>query len=280
MFEVNERSVDTSWLVRFRDAREPVARLVCFPFGGGSAAYFARWAWRLDETVDLVAIQYPGRCSRISEPAFTDFDGLVEEATSAIAPLLYSTSVIFFGHSFGALVAFEVAHRLCQRGLPMPAQIFVSAHLAPAMGRKGDYPLSDEGLRDLIVRLGGMTEQAIASEDLMAPILPGLRADLSVLGTWQYKQRIPLPTPITALGGTDDPECPVEQLDAWEQETTGGFARHSFVGGHFYLNDHDDTVLSAVLNSVGLELPRSRPRRIVPAFPHGELRQVSGGTRP
>ncbi|MCF3639297.1 thioesterase domain-containing protein, partial [Rhizobium sp. TRM95111] len=60
---MNDASRHGEWLVRFTSPAGCAVHLVCFPFGGGSAAYFARWAWRLDGLVDVIAIQYPGRCS-------------------------------------------------------------------------------------------------------------------------------------------------------------------------------------------------------------------------
>ncbi|SFU22097.1 Surfactin synthase thioesterase subunit [Mesorhizobium sp. YR577] len=280
MSELSERFVDSPWLVRFRNVVEPEARIVCFPFGGGSAAYFARWAWRAGDTVDLVAVQYPGRCSRASEPALVDFSVLVDSAARAIVPLLDHGKVVFFGHSFGALVAFEVAHLLSERGLNPPQHLFVSARGAPGDDQgNACSELGEEDLRALVRRLDGMSEEAMADERLMASVIPALRADLMALGTWHYKLRPPLAMPVTAMGGSEDRDCRVECLDVWKKETSSKFTRRVFSGGHFYLNRHSDAVLGMLLDTAGLELPRPRPRRVVPAFTPEKLRQASGGAR-
>jgi surfactin synthase thioesterase subunit len=280
MFEAGKWSVGTPWLVRFRDAAQPAARLICFPFGGGSAAYFARWARRIGNDVDLVAVQYPGRCSRASEPGFENFELLVDAAVDAIAPLLDDGKVIFFGHSFGALVAFEAAHRLCERGLSLPDHLFVSACEGPSVtGVKGGL-FDDEELKDLIRRLGGLTEEAMADESVLSAVIPGFRVDLAALGTWLYRHRTPLPISIAAMGGTEDPVCSIDNLAAWRQETSDRFACHLFSGGHFYLNDHGDAVLCMIMNAVGLELPDTVVRQ-GNSIPHmRKAIQPADGARP
>lgn len=281
MSELSERFADSPWLVRFRDVVEPEACIICFPFGGGSAAYFARWAWRMSDAADLIAVQYPGRCSRASEPALVDFSLLAEGAARAIAPLLDHGNVVFFGHSFGALVAYEVAHLLSERGVNPPRHLFVSARGAPGDDRvNADSELGDDELHALVRRLDGMSEEAMADERLMASIIPALRTDLLALGTWHYKPRPRLAMPVTAIGGSEDRDCPIEWLDDWKKETSGKFTRRVFSGGHFYLNRHNDAVLGMLLDAAGLELPRPRPRRVVPAFTREKLRQASGGARP
>ncbi|CAO3437804.1 thioesterase II family protein [Azospirillum doebereinerae] len=252
---------DSPWLVRFNRRARPALRLFVFPFAGGSAMYFHRWARLVPDAVDLVGVQYPGRCSRLSEPGLTEFAALVEGARHAVEPLLPDADrTAFFGHSLGALVAFELTRSLRAQAARQPDHLFLSARGAPGSPATGSVPdtLFDADLIEFLKRLGGTPDAMLADAGVMAMILPGLRADLEALATWRPPVDDPLALPVTTLAGIDDHAFPPDTMSGWARQTTGPFADHLFPGGHFYLTDHNEAALDAVLGAFGLS--RSDPR--------------------
>lgn len=243
--------LETPWLVRFTGRPTAPIRLICFPHAGGSAMTYYGWARRLPEAMDLVGVQYPGRCSRLQEPGLTDMDALIRGARTAVAQVSDAGRVAYFGHSLGAVVAFEVARALSRDGGRQPDHLFVSARPAPtAPANPLPAPLTDDRLRDFLRHLGGMPEEALGNAAVMAQVLPGLRNDLTALGGWRYEPAARLDIPVTALGGTADPEVPPATLAPWAAETTAAFDARTFAGGHFYLTDQSDAVLDVVLDAL------------------------------
>ena len=102
----------------------------CFPHAGGAASVFRGWPQYTGGELEIYAAQLPGRATRQSEPPITDFDALTDAAVRDILPLL-GRPFVLFGHSMGALVAFEAAHRLRELNLEPPVHLFVSGEPAP-----------------------------------------------------------------------------------------------------------------------------------------------------
>src|SRR3546814_4467064 len=95
------------WFVRARPRPAAELRLFCFPHAGGAASSYFAWAGAL-EAVDVLAVQPPGREGRLAEPLIADMTTLLDRLVAAIEPQL-DRPFVFFGHSMGALVAFETA---------------------------------------------------------------------------------------------------------------------------------------------------------------------------
>ncbi|MER6916885.1 alpha/beta fold hydrolase [Streptomyces sp. NPDC000594] len=219
-------------------ARRPAARrrLICFPHAGAGAGAYAEWAALLPPEIELAAVQLPGRQNRIAEDPLTDARPLIRLLSQALRPVLdgpYS----FFGHSGGAVLAYEVARALAARGAAGPEHLFLSA--LPAPGTEGRVrqlrDLTDEELTAEVVRLGGIEPEIAEDEDIMDSLLPTLRADFEM---WENHRVAPGPRlscPVTVVCGTDDPRAPLDTLDGWRDHTDGEFRTRFFPGGHFYL---------------------------------------------
>ncbi|MCT7357367.1 thioesterase domain-containing protein [Streptomyces sp. 15-116A] len=210
-------------------------RLICFPHAGAGAGAYAEWAGLLPPEIELAAVQLPGRQNRIAEDPVTEVGPLVRVLTQALRPVL-DGSFSFFGHSGGAVLAFELARALQDRGGPRPRHLFLSAQPAPGSGGRVRvlHDLTDEELTAEVVRLGGIEPEIAEDEDVMASLLPTLRADFDL---WEHHRIVPGPrlrSPITVFGGTDDPRAPLDTLDGWREQTDGAFTSRFFPGGHFY----------------------------------------------
>lgn len=152
-----------------------------------------------------------------------------------------------FGHSMGAIVAFELARRLRDLGLPPPAHLYASGARAPHLPRAPAlHHLPHEAFVAGVVALGGLPAEIAAEPDLMEMLLPSLRADFTAIDTWSYSPAPPLGHPITALGGTDDPRVSPDHLAGWADHTTGAFRTRVFPGGHFYLDGHRAAVVDSL----------------------------------
>lgn len=226
------------WLRRLRPVEQAECRLICLPHAGGGPTLFSRWPAALPPTIEIFAVQLPGRGSRLREAPYKRVEPLVQALMPVLRCELTDMPFAFFGHSLGALLAYELVHALQGMGL-QPGVLFASACHAPQQ-----LPL-DEKLHDLprsellaaLQRFDGIPRQLLAEAELLDMILPALRADLAVYETYVYRQRPRLSVPIIACGGRNDARVTPAQLEAWREQTKGHFERHLFAGNHFYLND-------------------------------------------
>jgi medium-chain acyl-[acyl-carrier-protein] hydrolase len=239
------------WILPLRS--NPRGRsLFCFPYAGGSAAVFRTWAAGLPQ-VDVRPVQLPGRGGRLRETPFTRIRELAAAACDGLLPHL-GEPFAFFGHSFGGLVAFEVARELRRRGGPEPFHMFVSARRGP---RSPDpavplHRLPDARFLEEVQGRYGAIPQAILQEpELLALLLPTLRADLEAVETYAYVAEPPLRVPISAFGAVHDPWATRDDLAAWQHETDEAFSLTRFPGGHFYLEESEASLLAEIRARLG-----------------------------
>lgn len=211
-------------------------RVFCFPPAGGGVSTFRGWAESLPTAVSICPARLPGRESRSSEPAIDRMTPLVQAVADAIRPLS-GEPFAFFGHSMGAVIAFEVARHLRGRHRPMPAALFVAGARAPQF-RLGHVPPPEPPeaeLLDQLRRLEGIPGEVLDNPELMRVLLPALRADARLYRHYVYAEESPLDCPIRAYGGSGDPNVTREHLEAWGQQTAASFALHMLPGGHFFI---------------------------------------------
>ncbi|MGA5082649.1 thioesterase II family protein [Streptomyces griseoincarnatus] len=242
--------MNSTWFRRFTRAAGHGPRLVCFPHAGGSATAYSQLARTLPADFDVVAVQYPGRQDRFNEAPLTTLDGLVEAVAGVLAPELAADPgrpYALFGHSMGALVAFETARLLREEGLPGPQRLFLSGRGAPDLRESAHYLLYDDA--DVLAevrRLGGTDQTMLDNPDLLELVLPALRADYRALAAYRWRAGEPLAAPVTALVGDSDPMVTVRDARTWREHTRGDFALKVFSGGHFYLADHLHRIAAVV----------------------------------
>ncbi|GGW53280.1 thioesterase [Streptomyces lucensis JCM 4490] len=207
-------------------------RLFVFPHAGAGAGAY-RLAEHVPDTVEVCTVQLPGREDRFGEDALTSTDAVV----TALAPLIAGRTELpyaFFGHSMGALVAFEVARGLRDRGAALPGRLFLSAMRAPGVpDREPLHHLPDDAL---LARLAA-DELAGLDPELQELLLPLMRADLTLCETYAHRAAAPLPCPFTVLHGTEDDTVGEADLAGWREHTAAGCDTHRFPGGHLYVRD-------------------------------------------
>ena len=224
-------NVDLHCLRGFGSRRDTAdLRIYAFHHAGGSASGYL-WRKFFPEEIEVCAIQLPGRESRFLQAPITRMAAVVDE----LSPILASTMDLpfaFFGHSMGALIAFNVTRRLRASGAPLPRHLFVSAHRAPHLPRRGlIHALPD---KEFLERLGDSRLAALDAE-LREIFLPIVRADITVCETYRHEPAPALPVPITAFGGHEDHMVDEAELRGWAEHTASAFDLQMYPGGHFYL---------------------------------------------
>lgn len=239
------------WAISFQPAHGAAARLFCFPYAGGNAMVYRAWAKALPPNLDLVAVQLPGRGGRIKEPPYTELAALVEAAVVALAPY-FDKPFIFFGHSMGAIIAFEMARRLrAELGLE-PLHLLVSGRRAPHLPATTPltYALPDPEFIECLRQLNGTPEEILAHPEMMRLMIPLLRADFQLIQTYAYVAGKPLGCPISAYSGMRDLEVNREQLAAWSEHTTANFLCRVLPGDHFFLHTEQARLLSLISQEI------------------------------
>ena len=237
------KTVPVPWFPPIQESAQAKLRLFCFPYAGGGASVFRAWAGRLPPGVSVCPVRLPGRETRLSERPFDSMDELVATLRKVIDPYL-DKPFAFFGHSLGAVIAFELA-----RLLAAPCTcLFVSAARAPQLRR--DHvpppPPSDDELIAELRRLDGIPRELLDNRELMQLALPALRADTALYRNYVYREGPPLQCPIRAYGGLDDERITRWHLETWAEQTTQSFHVEMFPGGHFFLQTHQAEFLRAL----------------------------------
>lgn len=238
---------DDLWCRRFRPARDAPVRLVCLPHAGGSASYFLPLAIALSPAVDVVAVQYPGRQDRRSEPPVTDMAVLADQVYDVLRREP-ERPLALFGHSMGAVLGFEVAQRLEAEGRG-PFRLFASGRRAPSCERTETFHrLSDDGILAEVRRQNGTASSLLLDDELMRAALPALRADYRATETYRCAPGAMVKCPVTVLTGADDTKTTPEEAEAWAAHTSGACDLREFPGGHFFPTGRFDEI-AALLNA-------------------------------
>lgn len=239
--------LSSRWLRRCGGSTEPALRLICLPNAGAGASMFNRWALPDDLRAEVWAVQPPGRENRQRETPLRRVDALVDALTDGLLPLLDRPYAVF-GHSMGALVAFELCRALRRRGAPLPVRLMVSAHRAPDL--PGWRPKASTLPRpEFLARLTEMAGPSTVGQldpDLLDFLSPMMRADFELCETYSHVAGDPLPVPFTCFAAVDDPEVRVDEMLAWRRHTTGPCQVYPFTGGHLFVRDRADEVLGCI----------------------------------
>jgi medium-chain acyl-[acyl-carrier-protein] hydrolase len=235
------------WIAK--TGRQPGARvrLFCFPYAGASSAVFRTWPSRFSGDVDAVLVELPGRGSRMREQCFTDLGDLVEATYHGICHA-FDRPFAFFGHSMGALLAFELTRLLRRRGEMLPIQLFLSGHAGPRVPRDDSprHGLPREEFIAELRRMNGTPAEVLENPELMDILLPLLRADFSVSETYKYTSEPPLSTPMTVFGGLHDKHISSQEFRMWSEECEGPFALRMIPGDHFFLHSQEAALVEEI----------------------------------
>lgn len=242
------------WFRRYGTRTEPDLRLVCFPHAGGTPTAFRGWPTHLPKEIEVLATCYPGRQDRVGEPFSSTIEALADEITAELAGYL-DKPLALFGHSMGAVVAHEVSLRLHTLYDVRPVRLFVSGCEAPHRRELTDlYTVDDSEFLAEIKRLGNSSLDAITDPDLLALVLPSIRADYQLIETYRPSSAAKTRSPLVAYVGDSDPDCEVDAVRAWSETTAADFELRVFPGDHFYLEPHERELLAHISGHLGHDL--------------------------
>lgn len=209
-------------------------RLYCVPHAGGGASAFRPWIGAVPG-VAVCPLQPPAREARFRDEPIRTMDKLAGEIADVMLDSADGPYAVY-GHSLGALTAFEAVREIRRRGGQAPVHLFVSGCTAPQVRDSllpNVHDASDEEVVALLRRLGGTPESLLDDPALLGLILPAIRADLEVKETYRYTSEAPLDLPLTVLDADDDPRAGAAGTAAWREQAAGEFALHTVGQGHF-----------------------------------------------
>jgi surfactin synthase thioesterase subunit len=146
---------------------------------------------------------------------------------------------MFFGHSFGALLAYRLACVRAAEGSRLPRAVFLSSFAPPHLPSPVPVVdhLDDRQLAALLSDLGGMPPELARWPALRDRAVAAARIDLRLCMTDEEAEAPALSCPIHAIGGSDDPLVSEDDLAEWRSRTSAEFSVQILRGGHFYLSD-------------------------------------------
>ncbi|MFV8755933.1 thioesterase II family protein [Nannocystaceae bacterium ST9] len=250
-------SARVGWIgeARIGEARigEDQLPLLCFPHAGGGGVEYRHWARSLPGRVAVWPVALPGREARLGEPAIRRVGVLIDAMVEALADHL-DRPYALFGHSMGAVLAFEFARGMRRIGAREPVLLAVSGRRAPTLAESGErvvlHDRPDEDLLDHLRRLAGTPTEVLAEPALQRLILPTLRADFEMLETWAYVPELPLDCPIHAFAGREDPVAPTREVARWRELTLAEFELCELPGDHFFLRPQAAALLARLADAL------------------------------
>jgi len=219
-------------------------RLFCFPYAGGNTSIYLPFKDKMRDEIELVAVQLPGRAERMFEEAYTDMDMLIEVLYQQILPIL-DRPFAFCGYSMGGVIAYALTRKLEIFSQLRPRYLLMAATKPTQFliqGRK--HMLSDEALIEMLREHKASPEAVLNSKELMAMILPTIRADYELIETYQAPEDIRLETPLILFNSEED--MPKETIMQWQRFFNHEAKYVPFEGGHFFIHSHTDKMAEVI----------------------------------
>jgi surfactin synthase thioesterase subunit len=228
-------------------------RLFCFPHAGGHAGMYREWPRYAPSSLEVCGIELPGRGTRFSETATASLDGIVRDVAASIASLADKPFALF-GHSMGAMLAYETACALARGYRTTPSWLFVSGWHPPhvELHRPKMSDLPDQEFVEALVQLNGTPPEVVNKSELLSLLLPMLRSDVTLCENYVYEDRPALPCAITVFAGTHDPETPLDSLHGWHAYTRAAMRLCLIDGDHFFVRSAAAQVVGHIWNDLNL----------------------------
>ena len=247
--------------VPFRNEGAAVrCRLFVFPHAGGNAAFYRPLRQFMPPEIDLCPVELPGRVARLDEPPLMSMCALMEELHHALQPLM-AVPFGFFGHSVGSWMAYEAARQLRSPDRRTAIHLFVSGRRSPDLASAAPSPpcpRSDHELLAILARFGGTPAAIMQHPELLAALLPALRADLVLADGYAVDEGHHIDCPITAFGGADDASHS-GGIQSWKDLTRVKFRTRIFPGGHFYISTTAEALARELVQDLHASLSMSAP---------------------
>lgn len=241
-----------SWLPVINQCESPIARLICIPYSGGDIHAYRPWGALMPRGIELRAVQLPGRGQRLNEAQPTDLAGVAASVAAAIEQL-DPLPLVLFGHSMGAALCYETVRRL-EKGTKLEhlKHVFFSGGTSPGHhARKPvvEHDLSDDDIRERLLRYQGTPQELLDNKDLFDLFLPILRGDFRMMAGYRPVETPVIHAPVTVFAGIDE-QITMKQLDEWTAYASGYFSKFRFEGGHFFIHSARPRVIKRIFQEV------------------------------
>lgn len=222
-------------------------KLFCLPHAGGGASLYRPWARFFSPGVYLSAALLAGREGRFNEPCATNIEDITAPLVSDILLQKITVPIVIFGHSMGAILAYDIAKRLESEGINVAA-LCVSGRLPPHIVYGGNmHTLNDNDFLQNLRRLGGIHDVLLEEPEIMQQFLPSMRCDYQVLESYRTAP-IQLHSPIIICDGENDSETNMAEMLRWQDLTQQPVFYQQFPGGHFYVREQGRAIATYLQN--------------------------------
>lgn len=223
-------------------------KMYCFSYAGGSAMVYAKWKGLIDDSIEIVPVELPGRGTRFAEDLCDSMEDLIEDIFAKYEDRFRAEDYLLYGHSMGSWVVYYLMNKIVHHRVRLPRQLFLSGKEAPHI--KKNKPIVHEADNEVLIQkmnaLGGTPSEFFADEGLMSVFVPILRNDYKVIETCQYKQPDkPFDCGITIFNGFQD-DLNEQDIYEWSQYTSQAFQVYQFEGGHFFINEYAKDMLNII----------------------------------
>ncbi|HKO17810.1 MAG TPA: alpha/beta fold hydrolase, partial [Acidobacteriaceae bacterium] len=261
-------ATEGKWLVSPRPTPNARARLFCFPYAGGGLVSFRAWPQLLGDAVEVVAVEPPGRGTRIGEAPIDKLEVFVARLLPEILQWLDRPSA-FFGHCLGGLTMFATLCSLPEDHARFIKHLFTCGVRPPHLlkrrrafeddvaynmmlhqnfdPRQPPYAQADEIFEDIIRQFDTpAADRMLQIERLKRILLPTIRAEFAMAYNYQHRPIKPFSLPITSFVGDADPWVSEQDSAAWRELTQGPFTNHMRKGSHFLMADDSEYILNVI----------------------------------
>lgn len=239
------------WFRNFGARPSASVRLFCFPYAGGGTSAYTPWERLAPAWIEVCPVQLPGREGRFAERPFDRLHGLLADLWPDFSTV-FDKPYALFGHSMGALIAFELARKLRRANAPDPVALLVSGALAPHRrgGRQPLHTLHDDALLERLHSFRGVPPELLQDPSFVAVLMPVIRSDFAVVDTYEYVPEPRLSIPIHAFGGVEDRDAPSGELPFWSEQTSSAFSLQTYQGGHFFIRTEAPALIKVICDRI------------------------------
>ncbi|MBS0628765.1 MAG: thioesterase [Verrucomicrobia bacterium] len=228
----------SNWLPLSKTLDSEKIHVYCLPHAGSGASCFVDWLTETDDSIQFIPIELPGRESRFNEKPYIEMGRLIEDLSHHLSTYMRPNS-IFFGHSLGGYIAFELALRFSNQNV----HLIVSGSCAPERKREKKIShLPDKEFLSEIRAYGGMPKELFGNRELIEILIQVLRSDLTLFENYHPKLDSKINGNLAAIGGMFDKLAPFEALSLWQNHTDLLFEQYVVEGGHFFHKEKPSVV--------------------------------------
>lgn len=230
-------------------------KLVCFPYAGGSASIYTKWNHFIDCSIDIIPFELPGRGIRFGEELCDNMDRLIEDIYKHLKDMFEIDDYMLYGHSMGSWIVYYLGKMIQKNKNRIPYSLFLSGRHAPHIQKSNDisYLMDDDEIINRIYALGGTPKEFMENSELSQIYIPIIRNDLKLLASCKIENsECKFDCDITVFNGLQDTLIK-EDIIEWNQYTNQNFKFYQFDGGHFFINQFADKMLTIISKQVKIK---------------------------